>query len=260
MIKVVQIVIYGFWGLITLVFGLGTYQELGGPGIGFWSGTLLVVSATLLTLAAILALAWVVLASTRVRAKLLPKPKYRYINNYTVPGPIILLVILANVISSSADSSQAKKLGFTSEKDFTDAKRHKIYSVDEYSKYLADKKTKENAAVAIKVEQDRVAAIEQAKKDAECAKDSYCYYTSHNSAEYQCANEVEKLAKYKFEWTDKFYEKKFNASRWVDENKKIVQIFGNRATAQNGFGATQNVSYNCTFNADTGEILYAALN
>lgn len=161
--KRMQVLAYSLWGLITLIFGLGTYKEIYEPGIGFWSGTLTIISATFMTLVALLSLSWAILSINSIRDKLLPTQKYRLINNYTVPCLLILLVSISNTLGSSASAMQGKELGFLSEEEFSDAKRNKIFDKDEYSTYLVEKgKADEARRIEVKAEEDRTAAVNSA--------------------------------------------------------------------------------------------------
>lgn len=255
-----QVLAYGLWGLITLIFGLGTYKEIYEPGMGFWPGTLTVISATLMTLVALLALSWAILSIDRIRNKLLPKPKYKFINNYTVPCLLILLVSLSNTLGSSASAMQGKELGFLSEAEFSDAKMHKIFDKNEYSTYLVEKREKDRAneekREADKAAEEALLAKKEKEDKANCLEDAYCYATKYGKGgNYSCSNAVEKSAKYQFEWTDGVLEQKFSSYDWYDKENKLVTLYGNKAKAQNAFGAFKNVIYSCTFNANTGEIV-----
>lgn len=258
--KIIQVLIYGLWGLIALVFGLSTYNDIYEPGIGFWSGTLTVISATLMTLVALLALSWVVFSIDQVKDKLLPKPKYRFINNYTVPCLLIFLVTISNTLGSSASSMQGKELGFLSELEFSDAKSNKIFDKEKYSRYLIEKNEKDKANKAKKIADNAAKEALLVEKErvekANCLEDALCYATKYGKGgSYTCSNAIETSAKYQFEWTDGILEQKFSSYDWYDKENKLVTLYGNKAKAQNAFGAFKNVIYSCTFNADTGEIV-----
>jgi len=171
--KRMQALVYSLWGLITLIFGLGTYKEIYEPGMGIWSSSLTIISATFMTLVALLALSWALLSMERIRNRLLPPSKYKYVNNYTVPCLLIILVSISNTLGSSASAMQGKELGFLSEAEFSDAKRNKIFDTNEYSKYLVEKAAKDKAdeerRVVVKAEEDGAVAVESAMRlfDAE---------------------------------------------------------------------------------------------
>ena len=258
--KRMQALVYCLWGLITLIFGLGTYKEIYEPGMGFWSSTLTIISATFMTLVALLALSWALLSIERIRNRLLPPLKYKYVNNYTVPCLLILLVSISNTLGSSASAMQGKELGFLSEAEFSDAKRKKIFDKSEYSTYLVEKREKDRAneekREADKAAEEALLAKKEKEDKANCLEDAYCYATKYGKGgNYSCSNAVEKSAKYQFEWTDGVLEQKFSSYDWYDKENKLVTLYGNKAKAQNAFGAYKNVIYSCTFNADTGEII-----
>lgn len=255
-----QALVYSLWGVIALIFGLGTYKEIYEPGMGFWSSTLTIISATVMTLVALLSLFWAILSMDRIKNKLLPEPKYRFINNYTVPCLLILLVSIYNTLGSSASAMQGKELGFLSEAEFSDAKRNKIFDKSEYSTYLVEKKEKDRAdeekREADKAAEEALLAKKEREDKANCIEDAYCYATKYGKGgSYSCSNAVEKSSKYQFEWTDGVLEQKFSSYNWHDKKNKIVTFYGDRAKAQNAFGAFKNVRYSCMFNADTGEVL-----
>jgi hypothetical protein len=264
--KIIQVLVYGLWGLIALLFGLSAYNEIYEPGIGFWSGTLTAISATLMILVALLALSWAALSMELIRNRLLPRPKYKYVNNYTVPCLLIILVTMSNVLGSSASTMQGKELGFLSVTEFSDAKRNKIFDANEYSKYLVEKEAKDKADEERRIAEEARVSADNAVKEAllakkkqeekaQCFEDAYCYYKNNKNSEYACIEAIPKISKYKFEWTDSWSESKFDRTGWYDKPKHIVRISGDKATAQNGFGATKNITYYCIFNADTGEII-----
>lgn len=69
-----------------------------------------------------------------------------------------------------------------------------------------------------------------------------------------CANRVERLAKYDFEWTDGWLELKF--LRYLPSEKPGVIIYmGDKIKFQNGFGAWQPYIYLCEFNTKTNTVM-----
>lgn len=256
--KVIKVGVYSIWGVFLCLAAIEKFGDFFAAGTGFWSVLMLFVAGACQLGAALTAIGWVVLAFGTLRSKYLP---YIFVNNYTVPVLIILLAFVASAARSSSDEARAQKLGFKDGKEFATARENDITNPTDYAKFLAEQKAK----AAEKVAHEALLAAEKEQKakqdEAECNKDAYCYYKHHENAEYSCAQEIPKAAKYKFEWTDGITEPKFDRTGWQDEAKHIVRISGDKATAQNGFGATQNIAYYCTFNADTGEILdYGFLN
>ncbi|WP_105640259.1 hypothetical protein [Cronobacter dublinensis] len=258
MIKFVKIGIYGIWGIFLCLAALEKFGDFFAAGTGFWSVLMLFVAGVCQLGAALIAIGWAVLAFGTLRSKYLP---YKFVNNYTVPVLVIVLAFVASAARSSSDEARAQKLGFKDGKEFSVARENNISNVADYAKFAEEQRIK----AAEKAAQDAVLAAEKERKakedEAQCNKDAYCYYTHHENAEYLCSTKIPKLAKYKFEWTDGITEPKFDRTGWQDEVNHIVRISGDKATAQNGFGATQNIAYYCTFNASTGEILdYGFLN
>lgn len=72
-----------------------------------------------------------------------------------------------------------------------------------------------------------------------------------------CANRVERLAQYDFEWTDGWLELKF--PRYLPSEKPGVIIYvGDKIKFQNGFGAWQPHIYVCEFNTTTNAVIDAS--
>lgn len=67
------------------------------------------------------------------------------------------------------------------------------------------------------------------------------------SAAVECAPQIERLAKYSFEWTDRWYEPKFSHYRWSDKARGIVTYIGDKIKLQNGYGAWAFYTYSCNF-------------
>ncbi|ELC7446969.1 hypothetical protein RJO84_004255 [Enterobacter hormaechei] len=252
MVRLVQLVIYGFWGVFLCLAGIEKFGDFFAAGTGFWSVVMLSVAGLCQLLASTTAIGWAISSFGSLREKYLP---YKLVNNFTVPVLILVLAFVASAARSSSDEARAQKLGFKNGKEFSIARENNISNVADYTKFAEEQRIK----AAEKAAKDAALAEEKERKkkedEAQCNKDAYCYYTHHENAEYLCSTKIPKLAKYKFEWTDGITEPKFNRTGWQDETKHIVRISGDKATAQNGFGATQNIVYYCIFNADTGDVL-----
>ncbi|MGK3192629.1 hypothetical protein [Enterobacter soli] len=252
MVKFVKIGFYGIWGIFLCLAAIEKFGDFFAAGSGFLSVAMLTIAGLFQLAAALIAIGWAVLAFGTMRSTYLP---YKFVNNYTVPIIIILLAVVASTARSSSDGERAKKLGFKDGKEFATARENNITNIADYAKFEKEKQVK----MAEKAAEDAAIAVEKERKakedEAQCNKDAYCYYTHHENAEYLCSTKIPKLAKYKFEWTDGITEPKFDRTGWQDEANHIVRISGDKATAQNGFGATKNIVYYCVFNADSGEIL-----
>ncbi|EXF39700.1 MULTISPECIES: hypothetical protein [Klebsiella/Raoultella group] len=250
--RVVQLVIYGFWGICLFAAAMGKFGDFFTAGTGFWSVVMLFVAGLCQLLASIASIVWAFYGTGNLRAKYLP---YKFVNNYTVPVLIIVLALVANAARSSSDEARAHKLGFKDGKEFATARENNITNVADYAKFAEEQRVK----AAEKASQDAVLAAEkerQAKEEeAKCLDDAHCYASKHKAGDYICKVAVENSAQYQFKWTDGITEPKFSSYSWYDKSRKLVTLYGHRAQAQNGFGAFKNIEYSCTFNADTGEVL-----
>lgn len=252
--RVVQLIIYGFWGVFLCLAGIEKFGDFFSSGTGFWSVVMLSVAGLCQLLASTAAIGWAVLGSGSLRTKYLP---YKLVNNYTVPVLIIVLAFVASAARSSSDEARAQKLGFKDGKDFSVARENNITNPTDYVKYLSEQKAKATQKAA----REALLAVEKEQKakeeEAECLRrdNPECYISKHERGDYMCAKAVEGSAKYEFKWTDGITEPKFSSLSWYDKNRRLVTLYGHRAQAQNGFGAFKNIQYFCTYNADTGEIL-----
>jgi hypothetical protein len=109
----------------------------------------------------------------------------------------------------------------------------------------SDSKTADRAtATKTSAETER----ERAEKNAQCKSDLQCWGDrAIVGAGVYCKDAVERLAKYSVRWTDGTFETKFSRFRWLDKNKGLLTMVGDKAQFQNGFGAYQNVTYECDF-------------
>lgn len=261
--KIVQLGIYGIWGIFLCLAGIEKFGDVFSVGSGLWSVVVLTLAGLSQIIAAVIAIGWAVLAFGPLRSKYLP---YRFINNYTVPVLIIVLTVVASAARSSSDEARAQKLGFKDGKEFSIARENNISNVADYNKFVdeqrvkeAEKAAKDAALTAEKRARDTALAAEKERKakeeEVKCLDDASCYASKHKRGDYICETAVENSAQYQFKWTDGITEPKFSSYNWYDKNRKLVTLYGHRAQAQNGFGAFKNVEYSCTFNADTGEVL-----
>lgn len=250
--RVVQLIIYGLWGVFLCLAGIEKFGDFFAIGTGFWSVIMLTVAGVCQLLASTVAIGWAVLAFGAMRSKYLP---YKFVNNYTVPVLIIVFAFMASAARSSSDEARAHKLGFKDGKEFSVARENNISNVTDYTKFAEEQRIK----AAEKAAQDAALAAEkerQAKEEEDkCFDDAHCYASKHKAGDYICKVAVENSAQYQFKWTDGVTEPKFSSYSWYDKSRKLVTLYGHRAQAQNGFGAFKNIEYSCTFNADTGEVL-----
>ncbi|CRY80517.1 hypothetical protein [Yersinia intermedia] len=251
-VRVVQLIIYGLWGVFLCLAGIEKFGDFFATGTGFWSVVMLSVAGLCQLLASTAAIGWAVLGLGTLRPKYLP---YKFVNNYTVPVMIIVLAVAASAARSSSDEARSQKLGFKDGKEFAIARENNITNVADYAKFEEEQRIK----AAEKAAQDAALTTEKEQKakeeEAKCFDDAHCYASKHKAGDYICKVAVEKSAQYQFKWTDGVLEPKFSSYNWYDKNRKLVTLYGHRAQAQNGFGAFKNVEYSCTFNSDTGEVL-----
>ena len=71
--------------------------------------------------------------------------------------------------------------------------------------------------------------------------------TPHFNAWAICEEQVQRLANYDFEWTDGFFESKWNTGERCVESSQIWILQGDKIKFQNGFGAWKHVAYRCVY-------------
>lgn len=92
--------------------------------------------------------------------------------------------------------------------------------------------------------------------DEQCMQDIQCWGDKHSLyAGTYCAEPIEKYAKYSFEWTDGMLGSKFSHFRWADKSSGTLTVIGDKLKFQNGFGAWQNMIYECDWNPVSKEVL-----
>ncbi len=92
----------------------------------------------------------------------------------------------------------------------------------------------------------------KAGKELACRNDLQCWGDKYSfSASSVCAPLIESMAQYTHEWTDGWLGAKFDRFMWKDRKGGTVAYFGNKIKFQNGFGAWQNMSYQCDYNPGT---------
>lgn len=107
--------------------------------------------------------------------------------------------------------------------------------------------SKEQAAI------DKKARAAEAKREREqeyekCKLDLQCWGDKHSlRAIYACQDLIERHAKYSFKWTDGVLGPKFSRFRWKNKEQLTLTYFGDKIQFQNGFGAWQNMIYQCDY-------------
>lgn len=172
-----QLFLYSLIGLVICIRSLYAFTDITSPGVDFLTGVLIIVSAILSLLVGVFCFIWALMIYPTVKAKLPSIVNHKLLNNYTTPVILIIIMAISNSTQSLADNKQSKTLGFNSESDFKDAKRNNIYSTEEYSKYLANKKAieakneedtneKERVESEKKSEKDRIANLDKMNEEA----------------------------------------------------------------------------------------------
>jgi hypothetical protein len=101
-----------------------------------------------------------------------------------------------------------------------------------------------------KTAEDIAAELLACKKDIKCWGDQY----NIEAASY-CAHHIERLANYSFEWTDGWLEPKLSHFRWHDIGLGSVTYIGDKIKFQNGYGAWQNMIYECDYNPENEQVI-----
>lgn len=154
---------------------------------------------------------------------------------------------------SGARNDEARVAGFANAIEQDEAARAGVTTA-------ADWAARQRQEAAEKAERDKVRQEIMAKvasdNDAACRKDLKCLAERVlPEASVVCDDLIERMAKYQFEWTGGFLEPVFSRYRWRDMPKGEITFIGDRIKFQNGFGAWQNMVYQCDYDAETGAIL-----
>jgi|GEM_PF-2006935 len=89
-----------------------------------------------------------------------------------------------------------------------------------------------------------------------CRNDVVCWADKHSAAaSIRCEPLIERSANFTMEWTDRWLERKFSHMRWQDREAGVITFIGDRARFQNGFGAWQNVIYECYYDTENDVVL-----
>lgn len=99
-------------------------------------------------------------------------------------------------------------------------------------------------------------AEELAAEEANCRADLQCWGNKHSTAAgIRCKRPIERAASYSFEWTDKWYEPKVSHFGWKNKEAGLVTFIGDKVKFQNGFGAWQNMIYECDYDPGKEQVL-----
>lgn len=89
---------------------------------------------------------------------------------------------------------------------------------------------------------------------AECRKSLQCTYNhSVYSARTACKEAIERHARFDVKWTDT--NSPFTEAKWINSNKRIIGLVGDKVRFQNGFGAWQAINYECVWDAEADKLV-----
>jgi hypothetical protein len=163
-------------------------------------------------------------------------------------------------ITEKYEYGSAVKGGFSTIKEWKTAKSISLDTKEEYEKHIQEQARKraeqdriraeQERAKAEQVEQERLAAEQRCRQDLQCLGEKHFAY-----ATVYCANQIERLAKYDFEWTDKWHERKFSHFKWKNREMGVITYAGDKARFQNAFGAWQPHIYECDIDTKNEEVI-----
>lgn len=92
--------------------------------------------------------------------------------------------------------------------------------------------------------------------DEECKKDLQCWGDRHSAyASAACSPEIEKLAKYDYEWTDGWTGVRLARFSFSDKEAGTLNYYGDAIKFSNGYGAFQHHIYRCEYDPEKDEVL-----
>jgi hypothetical protein len=175
----------------------------------------------------------------------------------------VWVFVAAAVIGIWAEDDESKSAGFEDAAQYRNAKQAGITDPKVWqAKLEADREKAAAAAEQAAKEAQAIQAAKEAAAKAEeekCRSDLSCWGEKHSvKASFACRKEVERLAKYDFEWTDGWTGLKFTRYRWKNLQNSVVSYIGDAIKFQNGFGAFQNHIYVCDFDTNSGLVVDAS--
>jgi hypothetical protein len=138
----------------------------------------------------------------------------------------------------AAARQRAEELGFDSIDEMIDLQDHGFNT-------KAEKIAKDKA--------DEVARIAQEK--ANLLNSDYLSENYGVEANFECQPEVEKLAKFNYEWFDRWHESKFSSYVTKVYTPGVLIIVGDKIKFQNGFGSWQIMEYRCEYDTQNKKVL-----
>jgi hypothetical protein len=151
--------------------------------------------------------------------------------------------------------AQGIKNGKELEDAMAKAKSLGFYSVEEMIELQA--KGFEN--MAEKLAKDKADELEKiALEKARLVDADYLFKEYGSDARVGCEPEIERLAKFNFEWFDKWYETRF--PRYLVLRPGVLVVAGHQIRFQNGFGGWQIMSYMCEYDTKNKRVLSVIAN
>ena len=157
-------------------------------------------------------------------------------SSYSIKEYVIAVIILIGIVWAIMENN--KQQAIKTEQQAIKAEQ------------IAVKKVASEKLAAEKQVAEKIAADIACRKDIQCWGDKYLLDAQLNCYEY-----VEKQAKYSYEWTNGFLDRKFGYFRWQNKDKGHITYFGDKIKFQNGYGAWENVIYECDLDPETGAVL-----
>lgn len=108
----------------------------------------------------------------------------------------------------------------------------------------------QNAELEANVAEKQTAVLEtrEAANAEPCREDIRCWAEDALiEASVACADAVQSVAKWDYEWTDTWTEPKFSRYRWKDKGTGVITYTGDKLKLQNGFGAWKRADYSCDY-------------
>jgi hypothetical protein len=153
----------------------------------------------------------------------------------------------------AADMRRAKELGIADPAAWQ-SRREQLAKQAEEARLNEAKQAESEAKQAEDAHLNEAKQAEEArrKKEEACEKDLQCIGNEKLiEATFACRPWVERMATNDFQWTDQWYESKFERFRWQDRNNGVVTYVGDKVKFQNAFGAWTRSIYECDYNFRT---------
>lgn len=140
---------------------------------------------------------------------------------------------------------------------FVGYKKYKMDQAEKIRIEAAEKKQKETKRADRIAQREKEAAerrIERERKEANCKYDLKCWGGKHAvDAMLTIRENIERRAKYQFEWLEGAYSYKHVRFKWKNKSAGVLTYLGDGVKFQNGFGAWQNMIYQCDYDPASGQ-------